>query len=770
MNHRFKKPLFKISVIVIVTFVLLEALIFIIPFPEEKLKRSQSTLVYSKEGKVLRAFISKDGKWRIWTPLEDISPHLIKFVVNYEDRFFYYHPGVNPLAIMRAFWQNIRTREIVSGGSTITMQVSRLMEPKKRTLKNKIIEAFRALQLEHFYTKNEILEMYLNLAPYGGNIEGVEAASYLYFGKAPSQLSYAEAALITSLPQSPTILRPDYNPDGARKARNKVLKRMLRSGVIDKDSYLEAMEEPVPASRREWPFIAPHLCRELHLENNDRSRIYATIDSDIQLMTKRMLVNHLRAFKSKGITNGSVVVIDNKTHEIKAMVGSVSFFDEDNNGQVNGALALRSPGSTLKPFIYGLGICQGIITPGHYLEDVPIDYGGYSPENYDRTYNGIVSAEEALKRSLNVPAVNLNARLNEGTDLYRLLKKAGISSIRNLDNYGLAIALGGCEINLLELTSLYSSMACGGYYYEPILTENKKTTSVKLFDEGTSFIITEILTELRRPDLPAAWQFTDLPRIAWKTGTSYGHRDAWSIGYNPRYTVGVWLGNFDGRGSPNLVGARAAAPLLFDIFNVLNKNNPTGWFERPDTVGIRKVCSLSGQLPNKYCPATVEEYYLKDRSPTVKCQFHRIVYLNEEGYRVPKSIKKDFNLERKIYIHWPPRIASWRTSHGYPVYQLPELQPDFQHQLSGKPPVIESPVEGVIYDLRQGVSDKYQKIAFTASVSNDVSHIYWFVDGSLIGTVKPGEKLFYLPEPGEHEVVCQDDMGRLNKINIIIKK
>ncbi len=765
------KWLVGIFVTQVIFYAVLQVMIRTIPLPKEGIVRPSSTLIFDANGELLRAFTSSDGMWRIQTSIEHISPELKSFLINYEDRWFYKHPGINPLAILRAVVQNIKNGEIISGGSTITMQIARMMKPKDRTLINKIIEAFRALQLEYYYTKDQLLEIYFNIAPYGGNIEGAAAASWMYFGKEPAQLSYAEAAMLAVLPNSPSYLRPDLYPQDAREARDKILFRMVQFKVLQEKDYLEAIKEPVPTRRIEWPFIAPHFSTGLQLAHPERSRIYSTLDKKLQLIAEDLLTKHLSTLEQAGVTNGSVVIIDNQTHELKALVGSKDFFSEANSGQVNGALASRSPGSTLKPFIYALGLKQGLISPGSYLEDVPVDYSGYAPENYDRKFSGIVAAREALERSLNVPAVNLLASMNGMESLYDVLEKVGIDKLRSEESYGLALALGGGEISLLELTDLYSALANQGqFFHHKELQEEETPNPIELFDAGTSFIITEILANVRRPDLPAVWEFTTLPKVAWKTGTSYGHRDAWSIGYNPMYTIGIWIGNFDGQPAKALVGANAAAPLLFDLFTELSRGKQIKWFNRPDNVKVRKVCSLSGQLPTEYCDSLKDEYYLVDRSPIKECEFHKLILIDEEtGYRLPDNYSGQRPFKEQIYIQWPPRVANWMIQNGYQINPLPELLPEYQRQIVGQNPVINSPKENVIYYLRKGISSEYQKIAFSAAVASDARKVYWFVDGTLVGSVNVGEKFFYLPKVGEHRLVCQDDQGRLTEMNLVVK-
>jgi len=764
-------PPFRWGLGVFLLFLLLfELAVYLIPLPWAAIFRPSSTLVFDREGKVLRAFTSADDMWRIRTDLEQISPLLQKYLVFYEDRWFYYHPGFNPVSLVRALGQNLRSGRIISGGSTLTMQIARMIEPKARTWRNKAIELFRALQLEQRFSKDELLTIYFNIAPYGGNIEGVAAAAWLYFGKEPARLSPGEAALLTVLPNSPSQFRPDLVPDRAREARDKVLTRLFDYGLIEDVEYREALAEEIPDARRDWPFRAPHFSQELATRYPQEARIYTTINADLQIFLEDLLAVEVAKVKAEGITNAAAVVIDNQTHQLVAAVGSAGFFNHQDQGQVNGYLAPRSPGSTLKPFVYALALERGLITPAHYVEDVPVLFSGYSPENYDSTYSGLVSAQEALQRSLNVPAVNLLAALG-GEALYELLKKAGFTTLTPVNHYGLPIVLGGCEVNLLELTNLYAALAGSGKKY-PVQTRLDRGTSppFTLFSPGVAYIITEILTEVRRPDLPTCWEFTTLPKVAWKTGTSYGHKDAWSIGYNPRYTVGVWVGNFSGEGRAGLSGAEMAAPLLFAIFAQLNSDTTVSWFTPPVTVKKRAVCAVSGQTPGPFCTPLRTDYYLTDCSPEVECTFHQTYLLDPAtGYRLPPHYYSAARVTaEQVYLQYPPRVAAWLEANGQPVETLPPLLPEWQKILPGGAPVVRSPSADYIYQIRQGVPLEYQKICLEAAAGNDVQQLYWFIDGEFYGQTKPGERLFYLPEPGQHRVICQDDRGRSAEVKLEI--
>lgn len=764
------KPWLRAGGRILAIYLAVKAVAWLVPVPTESLFRPSSTLVFDRRGELLQASLSSDDRWRIRTPVNQISPHLRRAVLGFEDRWFYWHPGFNPFSIGRALVQNVRAGRIVSGGSTITMQIARLMEPKARTVAGKAWEVIRALQLELRYSKKQLLEIYLNIAPYGGNIEGAAAASWLYLGKEASQLSPGEAALLTALPNSPSA-RPDANPERARKARDRVLRRLLKNGAISEKVYREALGEEVPGGRMKLPRAAPHFCRDLQSAYPGRSRLYSTLDARIQSTAEDLLSLHLGSLKAGGITNGAIVVIDNRSHDILALVGSGDFYDSLNSGQVNGARAGRSPGSALKPFIYAQALQTGLISPARYLEDVPTDFSGYAPENYDRTFSGIVSARAALERSLNLPAVALEHSLADD-GLYELLRRAEVDSLRQRSDYGLSIAIGGCEISLYDLTALYSALACDGEYVRPRqLRGDLLADGVALFDPGTAYIITDILTGLQRPDLPACWEFTSLPRVAWKTGTSYGNRDAWSVGFNPRYTIGVWLGNFSGESARTLVGAEVATPILFELMNSVCRGQQIPWFKRPKTVDVREVCSLSGQLPGPHCPTLAEELYLPDRSPDTECQFHQAVEVDDAtGCRLPPRYPGKRPSHTRVYVEWPARVGTWMEKSGYTIQKLPPLLPGWQGCTPGSPPIIRSPSLDCRYRLREGVDPRFQKICFEASAGTDVQRLYWFVDGRLLGSARPGEKLFYVPVTGQHRVVCQDDMGRSTELTLVVEE
>ncbi|MFQ5770355.1 MAG: penicillin-binding protein 1C, partial [bacterium] len=609
-------------------------------------------------------------------------------------------------------------------------------------------------------------------APYGGNIVGIGAASYFYFKKSPEKLSLGETAILAAIPNSPNQFRPDHHPEAAKRARAKILNLLMQQDKITSKQREDALSESIPPVKYALPFFIPHLATKLIQMYPQTERLQTTIDHQIQSLTKTLLQTHLNPWQSRGIHNGAVVVIENQTQEVLAMVGSNDFFDDKNDGQVNGAMAPRSPGSALKPFIYALGLEHGLIAPQSLLNDVPVEYSGYRPVNYDELYHGAVTVEEALIHSLNVPAVNLYARLGED-GIYAFLKEAGISTLpKPKDYYGLSLILGGCEVTLLELTNLYAGLANQGLFRPVRLLKSQVNIEGKaLFSAGACFILTEMLTRLRRPELPAVWEAAiDIPKVAWKTGTSYGHRDAWSIGYTPEYTIGVWVGNFDGKGVPELVGAEVAAPILMALFEVLEKPTSNRWFVQPESVELRQVCSVSGMPVSKFCVSRKEEWFLPGISPNQPCTIHQLILVDQEtGQRLCSHCRIGREYTEKIVEHWPAEIATWMARNGSPIDKIPAHYAKCSKMVAGEGPIIQSPTANTEFKIRPNVDLKYQNILLDASVSNRTKTIYWFQNGHLIFSGSPNEKVFLKATKGAHTLLCMDDEGRSSEVKIFIK-
>jgi penicillin-binding protein 1C len=611
------------------------------------------------------------------------------------------------------------------------------------------------------------------MAPYGGNIEGVGAASYFYFGKRPIELSASQAALLVSIPNSPSTLRPDVNLERSLRARKRVLNVMLTRGIITKEKFAEGLDEEIKPKRYDSPSFAPHLSRDLALKNPGRPEIVSTIDLRFQNIAEGIVNNHRQDLAAKGIGNAAVVIIKNSSCEVLSMVGSADFGDVAHQGQVNGAMAPRSPGSALKPFLYAMALDKGLFSPNTLVEDLPVYFSGYSPENYDKQYRGAVSMAEALRQSLNIPAVTICSKVGQG-DFYRLLKCGGLSTLYRKDyEYGLPIVLGACEVELVELATLYSSLAREGIYipYKLEMKNEAKADTTRLFSGGASYIISEILSELQRPDFPSSWEFApDIPKVAWKTGTSYGRKDAWSVGYNPEYTVGVWTGNFSGESSPDLVGAEAAAPLLFEIFEAIGNGQSAGWFSQPEDVATRSVCALSGQPPNSDCPVTVTELYLPGVSPVAPCTIHKMILVDStSGYRLCRFCSAGKKVVERVYEDWPPKLATYFAQSGKLAMAIPEHNPECTGTYAGEGPVIVSPNDDAVYVLRQHIPANEQEIALEASASAGAHELFWFIDGELFKQAKPGEKVFYAPEVGTHKLTCSDEEGRSSSLTLRVE-
>jgi penicillin-binding protein 1C len=751
--------------------ILLTSNYLLFPLPKTRLFKPHSVFVYSREGQLLSRFTSTDQFWRKPVTLDEISPLLVKCVIESEDRWFYYHPGLNPVSLISAGIDNIRAGKYVRGGSTITMQIARMMEPKERTLTAKCIEILRAFQLEWTYSKDELLALYFNLAPYGGNIEGIGAAAQLYFGKAPTDLTLSECALLTAVPASPNRFRPDRNDSTSRDKRNGILSVLLSRMLIDSAAYQQAVEEEMPLARLQASSVAPHFCQTAAQRTPDEPVIHSSISYNLQITCERMARMHQDRLRQSGIHNLSIVVIDNQSGEVRAMVGSADFTDRVHHGQVNGALAPRSPGSALKPFVYGIGFDKGIISPALMLEDLPINYSGYVPENFDEEYHGLVSVREALSQSLNVPAVNLASQLGLG-EVHSLLRQGGITTLtKPWTAYGLPLVLGSGEVNLLELTNLYAMLARGGEYKPySFYTKDSLHQSARLLSPSASWLITDILTDLKRPDLPTSWEFTvDMPRVAWKTGTSYGRKDAWAVGYNPEYTIGVWAGNFSAEGSISLVGAEVAAPLMLNLFGQLYSKKQSPWFTKPEAVVNQNVCVASGMLSGDDCETKLPDYRIEGVTNTLLCTVHEILLVDKStGYQLCTYCRHGRKTRAKVVEHWPPRQAAWFASRGTaPI--IPPHNPACRGNVGGDSPVIVSPENGSSYTLRAQTPGKYQQLLLEATGSADSRVLHWFLDGALLSKTESGGKAFCSPRRGLHQLVCVDSYGRSSKISFKVE-
>jgi len=639
--------IFIISIsIIISTFLILD---WLFPLDKKRIYKPSSTMIYDKKHKLLGIHLSEDGFVRMPLQEDEITEDLKTLLLSYEDRYFYSHFGINPISIIRATLFNITNRRVI-GASTITMQVARMANHKPRSIKSKLIESFMALQLEYHYSKDEILKIYLNNTPYGGNIEGFKSASFLYFSKPISSLSFAEIAYLISIPKNPNKNRPK-DTNRANILKDKVIAR-VRTNL---DRCKRALKEKIEPKRRRLPNYAPHLL----VGFNNGKEVITTIDLSLQIGIEKIIKERIKRLKNLDIHNGMAIVIDNKTMEILAYVGSQNFKDKLYSGEVDGLKALISAGSTLKPFIYAKAFEMGIITPLKKIYDVPISIGGYKPLNYSKEFLGEISAKEALWLSLNIPAIELDMALKDKS-LYHILKESNIGSLdMPKEYYGSSLVLGGFGITLREITELFSSLANGGIFEPSYTIKNRDNRDKRrLISKEASYLVTEILANAPRKELSSSWEYVkDMPKVAFKTGTSARARDMLSVGYTPEYSVGVWYGNFNGKApkvkdkkDDKLTGLSATSPTLLDIFKLLE---PKGWFKKVNGITKRSICTDAIVIGE--CKERVIDDIIDGVKRETPCNMIRAI----ENNPTDKSIK-ELKIHR-CYKEWrgyPPQITT----------------------------------------------------------------------------------------------------------------
>ena len=729
-------------------------------------KIEYSPIILDNNGQVINAFLTSDQKWRMKTELHEISPLLRKTIIEKEDKHFYRHPGVNPVSVFRSAFKNLFRLERTSGASTITMQVARALEPRKRNLGSKIIEMFRAFQLEWKYSKNEILQMYLNLVPYGGNIEGVKSASQLYFKKNPDHLSLAEITALCIIPNRPSSLVIGKNNDRIIEERNRWLRKFAKDKVFTPKQIEDALAEPLLATRGSVPHHAPHLSYKLKATGQEI--IKTNIDLNTQLKTEKIVADYVRGLRLKNIKNAAVVIIDNRTHEVVSYIGSSSYTDTTDGGQVNGAAAVRQPGSTLKPLLYAMCFDEGLLTPKAVVSDVAVNYQGYAPENYDRKFNGYVTVEYALEHSLNIPAIKGLKMVGHEKLVNKLINCDFRQIEKDQRKLGLSMILGGCGTTLEELTALFSIFANNGVLVRPAYLKSQSQKKTNVVGPAATYMINEILSKVNRPDFPINWSSTErMPKIAWKTGTSYGRRDAWSIGYNRHYTVGVWTGNFSGVGNADLSGTEIATPLLFRIFNTIDYDQDSEWFSQPKDCEIRQVCSETGQVPADHCTSPVLDYFIPLISSTKTCDNRKEVMVSaDEKLSYCNNCAPENGYKKKWFRFAEADIQAWYEENGLAFTRIPEHNPDCETIFKGLAPSINFPVNGMEYIINKKNPEPLQLICKT---SNDVSKVFWYVNNRFYKTSTPAEKQFFIPDEGLVKISCTDDKGRNRDIRISVR-
>ncbi|MEJ2201000.1 MAG: penicillin-binding protein 1C [Desulfuromonadaceae bacterium] len=748
------------------------AVYLLLPRPELLDFQGQSRAFYDRHGRLLRLSLAADQRYRLRIPLDRVAPVLREATLLYEDRNFYAHPGVDVPALFRACYSTYLVGERPIGASTISMQVARLRwNLHTRTIAGKLLQIGRALQLSRHYGKDELFAAYLNLACYGRNIEGIEAASRIYFDKAAAELTLPEALTLCVIPQNPVQRNPTTAAGFARLkiARDQLFQRWLEEHPEDAQQRVFFQLPLAIRPLEQLPFTAPHFVTELdrQLPPLQGGAVPTTLDSALQQRIERHLAAYIARRRPEGIENGAVAVLNHETMELEALVGSADFWNERIEGQVNGVSAKRSPGSTLKPFIYGLALDQQLIHPLSLLKDAPRRYGGFTPENFDQRFLGPVFARDALIGSRNVPAVYLQAQLTRPT-LYDFLRTAGVQGLREEGHYGLALGLGGAELSMEELLRLYALLPNGGR-----LRPLRKVSSDLPPEEGPAllspeacYLLLDILSSNPAPTgVSLSGQLQQGPEIAWKTGTSFAFRDAWAIGISGPYVIAVWCGNFNGVGNPALVGRPAAGPLLFEIFRDLGQGK--GWRAtaglQPGLLNLERVavCADSGDLPGRFCPRTRESWFIPGVSPIRVCGIHRAIpVVVESGLRA--CWERPGETRRQVFEFWPSDLQQIFRQAGIGLKSPPAFEADCEldeASSSGAAPVILSPVQGLSYSLRSERLAQ-ERIPFSATVDGDVRQLYWFVDEAFVGQVAAGETFFWCPQSGDFGVQVVDDHGR----------
>jgi len=756
-----------------------------VPLPE-RLAAPHSVVIEYRDGTPAHVFLAPDERWRILTRSQDIDPAYLRALFALEDKRFAWHPGVDPLAVARAVVSNVTKGRRVSGASTLTMQLVRVLEPRPRTLLSKLIEAFRAVQLELRMSKEDILAAYLQFVPYGRNVEGVEAASLAYFGHRATHLSPAEIATLLAVPQNPNRRFPTReNAARLKAARDELARRLLEDmalplGPAEAKASPEAVlaevrNTPVPRGLMPFPRDAPHAAMWLRAQRPELSRMRTTLDAGTQRLAERLMRDAAGDLAEKGIHNGVAVVVDHQQAEVLALVGSFDFFDVQHGGQIIGFNTPRSPGSALKPLIYAMGIDRGVVLPEHLVADIPESYGGYAPRNFDGRFMGLVRMEYALSQSLNLPFVNLLKEL--GVERFLgTLRVAGVDSLRpDPGYYGLSAAVGGLELTPLELAGVYVALAEDGRSRPLKVLEdgNPPPGPREIFSSGAAWLTRRSLSLRDRPDFPARRHLTGMPaQVHWKTGTSFGHRDAWAAGSGPRHTAVVWLGNFDNTPSVHLVGADASGPLLFDLLEAVGPRGRAAVKEDsvpPQDLARVEVCSYSGHLPTDACKERRVIYARRSAVPTRTCPYHQRMEVEvKTGLAVSPVCRAGREVEPRVYLTWPSSIRRWLTEQHRSLPTPPAYAPGCEPGGADHAPEILSPAEGQVALLIPGVSPDQQEVPLEAEAAHD-RELTWFVNGKFLGRARAAERLWWKPAVGTHEILVTDDRGLTSRRVLIVR-
>ncbi|MEX1239063.1 MAG: penicillin-binding protein 1C [Cyclobacteriaceae bacterium] len=749
--------------------------------PDEIFDSPHSTVLEASDGQLLDASIAADGQWRF--PASDsTSEKFAEALIAFEDKRFCYHPGVDPIALARACFQNIKEDSVVSGGSTITMQVIRLSrEGRPRTLFEKSIEMILATRLELRHSKDEILSLYASHAPFGGNVVGLDAACWRYFGRSSKYLSWGEAALLAVLPNAPSLMHPGKNQVILKQKRDKLLDRLFETGKIDSLTCSLSKQEAVPEKPHPSPRYARHLLSRMKKEGGQGRKWVTTVDYYLQQRVEEKLQRHHERLKANQIYNGAVLILDVHSGKTLAYAGNVAGGENDHGQEVDIITAPRSTGSILKPFLYAAALDEGLILPETLLPDIPIFMNGFAPENFSREYNGAVHASDALIRSLNVPLVFL-LRDYRYEKFHTLLENAGLTTLRRqADHYGLSLILGGAEGTLWDITGMYASMArtLNNYFdhpganryvrndFHPPLYRSDAVASFGQEREATSwlsassiYLTMETLKELYRPEEESGWRyFKSAIKIAWKTGTSFGFRDGWAIGVTPDYAVGVWVGNADGEGRHGLTGINAAAPVLFDVFSLLHGKS---WFDEP-TSEMQQIttCRDSGQRSSSHCQAIDTVWVTKSGLRTPACTHHKTIHLSpDEKFQVHSGCE-DIALMHHLKWFVLPPVQEYYYREGSVSYKpLPPFRKDCPRASTIPPMDLVYPKPNARIFVPRDFDGKPGSSVFELAHRDEKGEVFWHLDGVFIGTTRRVHRMALNPPEGKHVLTLVDENGQ----------
>ena len=755
------------------------ALLFWFSLPSPLFNDPLSTVLLDRGGNLLCAKISADQQWR-FPECEKVPEKFRLAITHYEDRYFSYHPGFNPVALLRAAYLNLKYRRIVSGGSTITMQVIRLARKnRERTFPEKFRELFLSYRLEFNHSKTDILRLYASHAPFGGNVVGLEAASWRYFATDAGHLSWAEAATLAVLPNSPGLIYPGRNPHFLLAKRNHLLDLLWRRGVIDITTCELAKSEKLPEKPFALPQRAPHLLDRAWKEGHKGTRVITTLELALQQRVCDIIDRHSIQLRANEIHNAAVLVLDVKTGNVLAYAGNLpGSSGREHGNKVDIITAPRSTGSILKPFLYAAMLNDGLLLPNTLVPDIPMQIGGFIPENYNLSYDGAVPARMALARSLNIPAVKMLQTYGY-EQFYALLRKLGMSTLtKPADHYGLALILGGAEANLWDLAGIYASMARTLSHYSEkgskysradfhppfyVIREDEKPQSFgdqsSWFDAGSIWLTFEAMVEVARPDAELLWQqFSSSHKIAWKTGTSFGNRDGWSVGVTPEYVVAVWVGNASGEGRPGLTGIGTAAPILFDIFKSLP---PTTWFKTPVEALMQvPVCRYSGYRATSICEFTDSVWIPKQGAKTAPCPFHQLIHLDKTGkWQVNSNCESTENMQHVSWFVLPP-VQEWYFRNKNPFYKvLPPYRSDCAGNAERRNMDIIYPKNNSKIYIPVDLNGKPGSTIFRVAHRNAGTQVYWHIDERFIGTTIQVHQMALSPSRGMHRLTLVDQNG-----------